>query len=259
MSANLQPLAQSYPELSVAEIQAGLAEREFSARELADAALAQIAALDSKVHAFLELTPELALAAADQVDRAIADSTGGNLPLGLGSLAGVPVAFKDNMNLEGTHTTCASRTLADYVSPFTATCVERTLEAGALPLGKLNMDEFAFGSSTETSAFGLTHNPWDLERVPGGSSGGSAAAVAAGMVTAALGSDTGGSIRVPASFCGVVGYKPSYGLVSRHGVAGFASSLDQVGPLARSVADAAAVAEAIIGYDAADSMSVSAD
>ncbi|MDR0459197.1 MAG: Asp-tRNA(Asn)/Glu-tRNA(Gln) amidotransferase subunit GatA [Coriobacteriales bacterium] len=237
------------------QIQAGIKNREFSARELASAALAQIEALDAQVRAFLELTPDLAYAAADRLDTALAAEQAGTLPAGWGPLSAVPMAFKDNMNLTGTHTTCASKMLENYISPYTATCVEKSLAAGALPLGKLNMDEFAFGSSTETSAFHYTYNPWDLSRVPGGSSGGSAAAVAAGMVTASLGSDTGGSIRQPASFCGVVGYKPSYGMVSRHGVVAFGSSLDQVGPFARSVADVAAVTDAISGYDPYDTTS----
>jgi aspartyl-tRNA(Asn)/glutamyl-tRNA(Gln) amidotransferase subunit A len=234
---------------SVADIHAALAAREVSARELAEAAFERIAALDAQIHAFLELTPELAIAAAERIDAALA---GGEGPKALGALAGVPIAFKDNMNQVGTHTTCASRMLEGYESPFTATCVNRALEGGGLPLGKLNMDEFAFGSSTETSAFGRTHNPWDIERVPGGSSGGSAAAVAAGMASVTLGSDTGGSIRQPASFCGVVGMKPTYGVVSRYGVVAFGSSLDQVGPFGRCVADVAAALDAISGRDPLD-------
>ncbi|MDR3053197.1 MAG: Asp-tRNA(Asn)/Glu-tRNA(Gln) amidotransferase subunit GatA [Coriobacteriales bacterium] len=235
-----------YSALSIVDIQAGLAAKIFSAYELAEAAFAAIEARDPQVHAFLELTPELAFAAANRVDVALAAGES------CGILAGVPMAFKDNMNQMGTHTTCASRMLESYVSPFTATCVAKALEAGALPLGKLNMDEFAFGSSTETSAFGRTFNPWDLERVPGGSSGGSAAAVAAGMATVTLGSDTGGSIRQPAAFCGVVGFKPTYGVVSRYGVVAFGSSLDQVGPFGKTVADVAATLDAIAGRDPRD-------
>lgn len=242
-------LSTHYPALSVADIQNGLATREFSAHELAQAAFDHIQAYDKHVHAFLELTPDAAFQAADRVDAALA---AGATPKDIGPLAGVPVAFKDNMNLSGTHTTCASRMLENYVSPYTATCVANTLQAGGMPLGKLNMDEFAFGSSTETSAFGCTHNPWDLSRVPGGSSGGSAAAVAAGMAVITLGSDTGGSIRQPASFCGVVGLKPTYGMVSRYGVVAFGSSLDQVGPFGRTVADVAAALDAIAGYDPLD-------
>ncbi|MDR1185041.1 MAG: Asp-tRNA(Asn)/Glu-tRNA(Gln) amidotransferase GatCAB subunit A, partial [Coriobacteriales bacterium] len=219
-------LSADYSSLTIADLQTGLASRDFSARELVEAALSDIEARDGHIHAFLELTPELAFNSALRIDSALA--TGGSLQQ-LGALAGVPIAFKDNMNQAKTHTTCASRMLENYVSPFTATCVARAVEAGALPLGKLNMDEFAFGSSTETSAFGYTRNPWDPERVPGGSSGGSAAAVAAGFATVTLGSDTGGSIRQPASFCGVVGFKPTYGVVSRYGVVAFGSSLDQVG------------------------------
>ncbi len=241
-------MAKSFAELSVAEIQAGLSAKEFSAKEVAESSLSRIASADKAVHAFLETTEEMALKAAARVDTAVA---AGNLSQA-GPLAGVPVAFKDNMNLEGTHTTCSSHMLENYVSPYTATCVSKIIEAGGIPLGKLNMDEFAFGSSTETSAFGRTFNPWDLERVPGGSSGGSSAAVAAGLATVTLGSDTGGSIRQPGSFCGTVAVKPTYGVVSRYGVVAFGSSLDQVGPFARNVQDAALAMNALAGHDPLD-------
>ena len=241
-------MTQAFAELSVAQIQAGLTAKEFSAKEVAESSLARIASADKAVHAFLETTEEAALAAAARVDAAIA---AGDIAQA-GPLAGVPVAFKDNMNLEGTHTTCSSRMLENYVSPYTATCVSKIIEAGGIPLGKLNMDEFAFGSSTETSAFGRTFNPWDLERVPGGSSGGSSAAVAAGLATLTLGSDTGGSIRQPGSFCGTVAVKPTYGVVSRYGVVAFGSSLDQVGPFARNVQDAALAMNALAGHDPLD-------
>ena len=234
--------------MGVREIREGLAAQEFSAREIAQANLEHIAKADEAVHAYLELTEDMAYEAADRIDAAVADGTFDSM----GPLAGVPVAFKDNMNLEGTHTTCSSKMLENYVSPYTATCVARCIEAGGIPLGKLNMDEFAFGSSTETSAFGSTKNPWDLERVPGGSSGGSAASVAAGMACMTLGSDTGGSIRQPASFCGIVGVKPTYGMVSRYGVVAFGSSLDQVGPFTRSVEDAAYAMQVLCGYDPLD-------
>ena len=241
-------MAKSFAELSVAEIQAGLSAKEFSAKEVAQSSLSRIASADKAVHAFLETTEEMALKAAERVDAAVA---AGDLSQA-GPLAGVPVAFKDNMNLEGTHTTCSSHMLENYVSPYTATCVSKIIEAGGIPLGKLNMDEFAFGSSTETSAFGRTFNPWDLQRVPGGSSGGSSAAVAAGLATIALGSDTGGSIRQPGSFCGTVAVKPTYGVVSRYGVVAFGSSLDQVGPFARNVQDAALAMNALAGHDPLD-------
>lgn len=248
-------MAKAFSELSVAEIQAGLVAKEFSAQEIAKNSFERIAATDSSVHAYLETTENLALEAAARVDAAIA---AGDLSQA-GPLAGVPVAFKDNMNLKGAHTTCSSHMLENYISPYTATCVSRIIEAGGIPLGKLNMDEFAFGSSTETSAFGCTYNPWDLERVPGGSSGGSAAAVAAGSATITLGSDTGGSIRQPGSFCGVVAVKPTYGVVSRYGVVAFGSSLDQVGPFARCVQDAALAMNALSGHDPLDCTSQPVD
>lgn len=228
-------------QLSCAQIAAGVAAGDFTATEVCHATLDAVTQRDREVDAFLEITYDMALDRAHDIDRARAAGEQ------LGPLAGVPVAFKDNMNLEGSHTTCASRMLEGFDSPYTATCVQRMIDAGALPIGKTNMDEFAFGSSTETSYFQKTRNPWDTARVPGGSSGGSAAAVAAGEVCVALGSDTGGSIRQPASFCGVVGMKPTYGAVSRYGVVAFGSSLDQVGPFGRTVADVAAAMNALAG------------
>jgi aspartyl-tRNA(Asn)/glutamyl-tRNA(Gln) amidotransferase subunit A len=234
-------MATNLDQLSAAAIARGVAAGDFSATEVARASLDAIEARDGEVQAFLQVASDLALSAAAATDAARAKGER------LGPLAGVPVAFKDNMHLVGTRTTCASRMLADYESVFTSTCVQRMIDAGATPMGKANMDEFAFGSSTETSFFHRTNNPWDLERVPGGSSGGSAAAVAAGEVTISLGSDTGGSIRQPASLCGVVGLKPTYGAVSRYGVVAFGSSLDQVGPFARSVSDVALAMNALVG------------
>lgn len=241
--------------LTAADIAAGVRAGTFTATEIANAALAAIETRDDAIGAYLQVTPDLALAAAARIDEARA--AGDELP----PLAGVPLAMKDNLNLVGTRTTCASRMLETYQSPYTATCVQRLLDAGCLPLGKANMDEFAFGSSTENSAFHRTCNPWDTERVPGGSSGGSAAAVAAGMATVSLGSDTGGSIRQPAAFCGVVGMKPTYGVVSRYGVTAFGSSLDQVGPFARTVRDLALTMNGLTagGHDPNDGTSHDAD
>ncbi len=239
--------------LDASQIRSAIAAGDFSAREAAEAAFERIAALDGAVHAFNQVTPELAFAAAEKIDALLA---GGATARDLPPLAGVPVAFKDNMNLVGTNTTCSSRILENYQSVYDCTAVARMLDAGALPLGKLNMDEFAFGSSTENSAFGPTHNPWDTDRVPGGSSGGSAAAVSAGMATITLGSDTGGSIRQPGALCGVVAMKPTYGRVSRYGCVAFASSLDQIGPFSKTVEECAISLNAICGKDPMDATSI---
>jgi len=239
--------------LTATQIRDAIIRGDFTAREAAEGAFARIAALDGRVHAFNQVTPELAFDAADRIDQMVHS---GASPDELPKLAGVPVAFKDNMNLMGTKTTCSSRILENYESVYDCTAVARMLEAGALPVGKLNMDEFAFGSSTENSAFGPTRNPWDMERVPGGSSGGSAAAVAAGMAAITLGSDTGGSIRQPGSLCGVVAMKPTYGRVSRYGCVAFASSLDQIGPFSKTVEESALALNAICGKDVMDATSI---
>lgn len=237
-------------DLTAYEIKRKVAAGEISPTALVEKVCQRIEKRDEKIKAYLSVNKEAALKQAETVEEKLAQ---GKKP---GALAGVPVAIKDNMCVKGEPATCASRILQGYLPPYSAYVVERLVAQDAIILGKTNMDEFAMGSSTENSAFDTTRNPWDIERVPGGSSGGSAAAVAAGEAVCALGSDTGGSVRQPAAFCGVVGLKPTYGRVSRYGLVAFASSLDQIGPITKDVRDAALLLQVIAGKDAQDSTCV---
>ncbi|MDR2710683.1 MAG: Asp-tRNA(Asn)/Glu-tRNA(Gln) amidotransferase subunit GatA [Burkholderiales bacterium] len=240
------------PDLSratVAELSAGLTARQFSSLELAEAYLARIAAAQPTLNAFVTVDPDGARAAAKAADTARAEGKSG-------ALLGIPLAQKDLFMTEGLRTTCSSKMLANFVAPYDAHIVTALKQAGSVLLGKTAMDEFAMGSSTETSFFGVVRNPWQPDAVPGGSSGGSAAAVAAGLTPAATGSDTGGSIRQPASFCGITGIKPTYGICSRYGMVAFASSLDQAGPMARSAEDCALLLTAMAGHDGRDATSL---
>ncbi|SNB47664.1 Asp-tRNA(Asn)/Glu-tRNA(Gln) amidotransferase subunit GatA [Geobacter sp. DSM 9736] len=236
-------------ELTIHELHDKLLKREVSSVEATTALLERVMSTEPRVNAFITVTPEEAMEAARTADRRIAAGEGD-------ILTGIPVALKDIFVTGGIRTTCGSRILKDFVPPYDGTAVARLKERGAVLIGKLNQDEFAMGSSSESSAFGPTRNPWNLECTPGGSSGGSAACIAAGQATAALGTDTGGSIRQPASHCSCVGLKPTYGRVSRYGVIAYASSLDQVGPLTRDVTDCAIMLNAVAGHDPLDSTSV---
>ena len=234
---------------NIRELSEGLKSKAFSSLELTESFLKRIDRLDPSINAFITVTPERALAAAKAADVALSEGTAG-------PLTGIPIAQKDIFCTEGVRSSCGSKMLDQFISPYNATVVDRLNAAGTVMLGKLNMDEFAMGSSNETSFYGPVKNPWNLQTVPGGSSGGSAAAIAARLVPGATGTDTGGSIRQPAAFCGITGIKPTYGLVSRWGMIAFASSLDQAGPMAKTAEDCAWLLEAMAGFDPKDSTSI---
>ena len=236
--------------MTALELAAKIRQREVSVLDGVKEVFDQIESKEDKVHAYLDMYKKEAYARAKEVEKGIQDGTY------TGPLAGVPIAVKDNICIKGKKTTCASKILENFVPQYNAEVIDRLEKAGMIIIGKTNMDEFAMGSTTETSAYGVTRNPWNLEHVPGGSSGGSCAAVAAGETFMALGSDTGGSIRQPSSFCGVTGIKPTYGTVSRYGLVAYASSLDQIGPVGKNVADCAALLEVISGHDPKDSTSL---
>ena len=236
--------------MTAVEIGKKIKAKEITVADAVEAAIAQIERVEENVHSFVRIDKEGAKKRAEEVQKMINDGTL------TGPLAGVPVAIKDNLCTKGVETTCSSKILEGFKPTFTAEAVVNLEKAGAVILGKTNMDEFAMGSTTETSYYGETKNPWNLEHVPGGSSGGSCAAVAAGECAYALGSDTGGSIRQPSSFCGVVGIKPTYGTVSRYGLIAYGSSLDQIGPIAKDVTDCATILETIASHDSKDSTSI---
>ncbi|MCG4584942.1 Asp-tRNA(Asn)/Glu-tRNA(Gln) amidotransferase subunit GatA, partial [Anaerosalibacter bizertensis] len=236
--------------LSATELKRKILNKEISSKEVVECYLNRIEEVEDKIDAFITLNKDEALKAAEEVDRKIQNGEE------VGMLSGIPIAIKDNISTKGLKTTCGSKMLENYIPPYDATVIENIRKEDGIIIGKTNMDEFAMGSSTETSYFKTTKNPYNLNKVPGGSSGGSAAAVAACDVPLALGSETGGSIRQPSSFCGVVGIKPTYGLVSRYGVVSYASSLDQVGPFAKNVEDAALLLNVLAGYDKRDSTSI---
>ena len=236
--------------MTALELAAKIRQREVSVLDGVKEVFDQIESKDNRIHAYLDTYKKEAYARAKEVEKGIEDGTY------TGPLAGVPIAIKDNICIKGKTTTCASKILENFVPQYNAEVIDRLEKAGMIIIGKTNMDEFAMGSTTETSAYGVTRNPWNLEHVPGGSSGGSCAAVAAGETFMALGSDTGGSIRQPSSFCGVTGIKPTYGTVSRYGLVAYASSLDQIGPVGKNVADCAALLEVISGHDPKDSTSL---